>query len=72
MISTGRGGNIWPPMGVVLGALRHARVQGAKVYLFGNDSGWHMASALDEVPAGSAVWEFPANRNEPPQDWAGR
>jgi hypothetical protein len=71
MISGGRGGAIWPPMGAVLGAVRRARVQGVKIYLFGTETGWQMTTGLDKVPSDSAVWEFPANSNEPRAGGAG-
>ena len=71
MISTGRGGDIWPPMNAALAALRQARVKGVKIYLFGTGSGWRTATDLGEVPADSAIWEFPAASTLPARDAAG-
>jgi hypothetical protein len=72
MIATGRGDMVWPPMGVAISAVRHARVQNRHVYLFATDGAWRMTTELAEVPANSATWEFPANRNEPQLQKQGR
>lgn len=54
-----------PPPFLVARASRRAQALGMCVYLYSIDETWVMTTHPGRLPATVAVWEIPANHNDP-------